>query len=99
MTVIVGVDMAKVGQDRCATAVYVDRLPLTDLQRYCLVACYSDGASSEEVGERIGKTSAAVRMILRRASNRLAAVGLPRPMPYGRGFRAEFRRALPMVGN
>ena len=77
----------------------VKRLRLSPLARYCLAACYSDGSTPAEVGERIGKSADAVESVIRRASEKLAAAGLPRPRPYGVGSRAEFRRAFPMLDN
>ena len=64
---------------------------LTSWERYCLAACYSDGATSRAVGEAAGVSAAAVRQTVRRAVERVVRAGLPRPLPWGVGTRAELR--------
>ena len=70
---------------------------LSDTQKYFLAACYSDGFSYSEVARWFGISVETVKEQIRRASDRLAANGLPRPEPYGRGSREELRAALPCL--
>jgi len=64
---------------------------LTDAERYAVVACYHEGYPAATVAAWLGVGRTAVAGAIRRASDKLAAVGLPRPRPYGRGSRDELR--------
>jgi DNA-directed RNA polymerase specialized sigma24 family protein len=68
---------------------------LTSREQYILAAAYSDGVPEEELAERLGCSRQAVAATIRRASDKLARQGLPRPRPYGRGSRAELREIFP----
>ena len=70
---------------------------LSDRQKYALTECYSEGIQQSLVALRLGVSTRAVERLLKRAGDRLASAGLPRPKPYGRGNRAELRRAIPAL--
>ena len=70
---------------------------LTQAERYALVACYHEGNPTATVAAWLGVSRRAVSRTIRRASDKLAAVGLPRPQPYGRGSRDELRAAFPAL--
>lgn len=70
---------------------------LTALQAYVVAAIGCDGLTTADVASRLRVTPQAVSRVWNRASNRLVAVGLPAPRPWGRGSREELRRAVPAL--
>ena len=72
---------------------------LTPLEQHCLIKCYHEGHTESQVAEWLGKSRKAIAMVIRRASDKLARQGLPRPRPYGRGSREELRSMFPMLAD
>jgi DNA-directed RNA polymerase specialized sigma24 family protein len=70
---------------------------LTIREQQALAACYSDGHDAVTAGRLLGVSPDRVRKAILRASDKLAAAGLPRPRPYGRGSRRELRRIMPGI--